>query len=88
MNEQSTDEYDRKLVVIEADIICERDSHKGIIIGRNGQMIKNIGTAARNQIENLLGCKVYLELYVKVREDWKNNDSVLRDLGLNADKED
>ncbi len=88
MNEQSTDEYDRKLVVIEADIICERDSHKGIIIGRNGQMIKRIGTAARNQIENLLGCKVYLELYVKVREDWKNNDSVLRDLGLNADKED
>ena len=84
----AVDDYDREIVVIEADIICERESHKAIIIGKGGQMIKRIGTAARKSIERMLGCKVYLDLYVKVRPDWLNNEGFLREYGLNEeDKE-
>ncbi len=86
-SDNQTDEYDRDCVVIQADIICERDSHKGIIIGKNGQMIKRIGTAARKNIERMLGCKVFLELYVKVRSDWQNNDTYLREFGLSEEDE-
>ena len=78
----------RDLVVIEASVICDRDSHKSIIIGKNGRMIKKIGTSARINIERMLGCKVYLELFVKVRSEWKNNETYLKDFGLGADKED
>ena len=80
--EDSADEYDRDRVVIRAAIICERNSHKGIIIGKNGAMIKRIGTSARIAIERLVGCKVYLDLFVKVREDWKNNEILLKDYGF------
>ena len=76
---------DRSVVVIKADIICNRDSHKAIIIGRDGQMIKRIGTAARRNIEKMLDCKVYLDLYVKVRNDWQNNDAMLGSTGLSKD---
>ena len=76
---------DRTVTVIKADIICNRDSHKAIIIGRDGQMIKRIGTAARRNIEKMLGCKVYLDLYVKVRNDWQNNDAMLGSTGLSKD---
>ena len=76
------------MVVIEADIICERESHKAIIIGKGGQMIKRIGQAARRNIERMLGCKVYLDLYVKVRPDWLNNDGFLREYGLDKEDED
>ncbi len=76
---------DRTIAVIKADIICNRDSHKAIIIGRDGQMIKRIGTAARRNIEKMLGCKVYLDLYVKVRNDWQNNDAMLGSAGLGKD---
>lgn len=80
-----TDGDDRSMTVIKADIICSRDSHKAIIIGRDGQMIKRIGTAARRSIEKLLDCKVYLDLYVKVRNDWQNNDAMLGETGLSKD---
>lgn len=80
-----TDGDDRTIAVIKADIICSRDSHKGIIIGRNGQMIKRIGTAARRNIEKMLDCKVFLDLYVKVRNDWQNNDALLGETGLGKD---
>lgn len=76
---------DRTMVVIKADIICNRDSHKAIIIGKDGQMIKRIGTAARRSIEKMLDCKVYLDLYVKVRNDWQNNDAMLGSTGLSKD---
>ena len=86
-DENSKDEYDRECVVIKATIICEKDSHKAIIIGKNGQMIKRIGTSARINIERLVGCKVYLELFVKVREDWKNNDTLLKSYGFRSEEE-
>ena len=59
---------------IDATIICERDSHKGIIIGKGGAMLKKIGTNARYEIERLLGCKVNLKLWVKVKKDWRDSD--------------
>lgn len=66
---------------VEATIIVERDSQKGIIIGKNGALIKKIKKLARKDIENLLGEKVYLELWVKVQKDWRNRSNQLRDLG-------
>ena len=83
----SRDEYDRDMVIIKAAIVCERNSHKGIIIGKNGQMIKRIGTSARMSIERLLDCKVFLDLFVKVREDWKNNETLLKDYGYRDESE-
>jgi GTP-binding protein Era len=70
------------MVLIDATILCEKDSHKGILIGKGGLMLKSIGTAARIQIEKMLDCRCYLELQVKVREDWQNRSGILRDLGL------
>lgn len=75
------DGYDRKLIRILATIYCEKDSHKSIIIGKKGATLKRIGTAARRQIEAMTDCKVYLELFVKVRKDWQNKDSILSTLG-------
>lgn len=72
---------DKKLVTIDADIICEKKSHKQIIIGENGQRLKDIGTRARKDIENLVGKKVFLNLYVKVRENWRDNNFYVTDLG-------
>lgn len=69
------------IVDINAVIYCEKDSHKGIIIGKNGQMLKMIGTQARIDIQKLLSCKVYLELWVKVKKDWRDNSSILKELG-------
>ena len=69
------------LTEIHADIYCERASHKSIIIGKNGAMLQKIGSEARADIERLLGMKVMLKLWVKVREDWRNRASDLRSLG-------
>ncbi len=69
------------LINIQATIYCEKSSHKGIIIGKQGAMLKKIGSAARFEIERLLYTKVFLELWVKVKPDWRNNDSMLRELG-------
>ncbi len=70
-----------KLTNINATIFCERDSHKGIIIGKNGLMLKKIGTHARADIEKNLCGKVNLQLWVKVKENWKNREGILRELG-------
>ncbi|MBR6006046.1 MAG: KH domain-containing protein, partial [Clostridia bacterium] len=65
-----------------ATVYCERESHKGIIIGKSGRMLKKIGMAARQEIEWLFGTKVNLQLYVKVRPDWRNSASALREFGF------
>ncbi|MCR5564634.1 MAG: GTPase Era [Gammaproteobacteria bacterium] len=69
-----------------ASIICEKESQKPILIGKGGHMIKEIGSEARKDIEELLGNKVYLELFVKVREDWRNNKDLLKSYGLYTGK--
>jgi GTP-binding protein Era len=66
---------------INATIICEKKSHKGIIIGKNGAMLKEIGTQARVDIEELLGNKVYLEIWVKIRDEWRNDSNIMKQLG-------
>jgi len=72
----------RQIVDIEAVIIVERESQKAILIGKGGQMIREIGSRARQEIEGLLGSQVFLELSVKVRRKWRDDDRVLKDLGL------
>lgn len=72
------------LISIQATIYCERNSHKGIIIGKQGKMLKKIGSAARFEIERLLDTKVFLELWVKVKPDWRNNDNMLKTLGYQS----
>ena len=71
------------IVDIDATIICERDSHKGIIIGKQGAMIKEIGSNARMEIENLLDMKVNLKMWVKVKKDWRDSDLLLKNYGYN-----
>ena len=80
------DEDNQDLVHVMATIIVERDSQKGIIIGKQGKMLKEIGKRARKDIENLLGSKVYLELWVKVQKDWRNKASQLRNYGFREDE--
>ncbi len=72
---------DGSLIDIDASIICERESHKGIIIGKGGATLKRIGIAARKDIEDMLGIKVNLKIWVKVRRDWKNNLNMLNEYG-------
>ena len=67
---------------VNATIYCEKDSHKGIIIGKNGAMLKNIGTLARRDIEEFFGCKVNLKLWVKVRKDWRDRGGLIHSFGL------
>jgi GTP-binding protein Era len=69
------------MIDIEATIVCERDSHKGIIIGKGGSRLKQIGTQARKEIENLLGCRVNLQIWVKVKKDWRDSDLLLKNYG-------
>ena len=71
------------IVDIEATIICERESHKGIIIGKQGSMLKKIGMNARKDIENMLESKVNLQLWVKVKKDWRDSEFLLKNLGYN-----
>ena len=73
---------DKDLIDIDVDIYCERKSHKGMIIGKGGQMLKKIASAARLDIEELLGVKVNLQCWVKVREDWRDNENLLNTLGF------
>ena len=72
-----------KICHIEATIVCERESHKGIIIGKSGQMLKKIGSTARPEIENLLEMQVNLQLWVKVKKDWRDSDFLLKNFGYN-----
>ena len=76
------------LVDIEATIICERDSHKGIIIGKQGSMLKKIGQDARKEIEMMVGCKVNLQLWVKVKKEWRDSDVMLKNYGYVSHGED
>ena len=73
---------DKDLIDIDVDIYCERKNHKGMIIGKGGQMLKKIASAARMDIEELLGVKVNLQCWVKVREDWRDNEQLLNSLGF------
>ena len=66
---------------VEATIICERDSHKGIIIGKGGSMLKKVSTLARQDMEKFMGTKVYLETWVKVKENWRDNVNYVRSFG-------
>lgn len=72
------------LLHIRADIYCERDSHKRIIIGKNGDMLKKISTYAREDIEKFFGTKVFLEVWVKVKENWRESDFLINDLGFKS----
>jgi GTP-binding protein Era len=72
----------QNMVSITADIWVEKESQKGILVGKKGEMIKKIGTQARIDIEKLLGFKTFLELYVKVEEDWREKPSALDTLGI------
>ena len=79
--ERMRERPDGKLIDIDATIICERESHKGIIIGKRGAMLKKIGTQARMEMENLLDIKVNLKLWVKIRKDWRENETMLKNFG-------
>ncbi|MBS5776351.1 MAG: GTPase Era [Finegoldia magna] len=81
--EKFKERQDRNLIDIDATIIVEKKSHKGMVIGKKGSMIKKIGTDARIDIEQLLDAKVNLKLWVKIDEEWRNKDSRLRYLGYN-----
>lgn len=72
------------MIDIDATIVCERDSHKGIIIGKGGSMLKRIGTSARMEIENLMDAKVNLKLWVKVRREWRDSDLFMKNYGYNS----
>lgn len=74
----------KNITNISASIYCEKMSHKGIIIGKNGEMLKKIGTMARMDIEKMLEKKVYLELWVKVKTDWRNNNSLIKNFGFES----
>ena len=88
MVDQMHDRKDKPICDIDATIICERESHKGIIIGKRGSMLKKIGTNARFEIERLLGCKVNLKLFVKVKENWRDSEVLLANYGFkNEDEE-
>ncbi len=75
-----------KIIDIEATIICEKDSHKGIIIGKGGDMLKKIGSNARFEIERLLGSKANLKLWVKVKKDWRDSDSMIKNFGYRKEE--
>lgn len=72
---------------IDATIVCERDSHKGIIIGKQGSMLKRIGSSARGDIEKMLERKVNLQLWVKVKKDWRDSDFLLKNFGYNPSED-
>lgn len=75
--------FKKTIVDVEATIVCERDSHKGIIIGKQGAMLKKIGTMARRDIEELVENKVNLKIWVKVKKDWRDSDYLLKNFGYN-----
>lgn len=77
----------RNLYDIDATLVCEKDSHKGIIIGKQGSMLKKIGTNAREDIEEFLRAKVNLKLWVKVKKDWRDSDFLLKNYGYSPDRQ-
>jgi len=81
--EEFNEQKSKNLITIRAEIFCERESHKRIIIGKNGEMIKKIGTYAREDLEKFFDTKIYLDLWVKVKKDWRDKQSILSNLGYN-----
>ena len=79
--EISSMKQSKKVLKVEATIYCEKKSHKGIIIGKDGRKLKGIGQSAREEIESLLGTQIYLELWVKVRDKWRESESLIKSLG-------
>ena len=77
--------YEGRICNIDATIICERDSHKGMIIGKKGSKLKEIGSLARTDIEDMLQSKVFLQLWVKVKKDWRDSDFLLKNFGYNPE---
>ncbi len=75
------DRESKPITDIEANVICEKESHKGMVIGKGGSMLRQIGSRSREDIEALLGCQVNLKLWVKVRDDWRNDSRTIRYLG-------
>ena len=86
--EKMRERPDGSMVDIEATIVCERDSHKGIIIGKQGAMLKKIGTKAREEIERLFEYKVNLKLWVKVKKDWRDSDILMKNYGYRDNPDD
>jgi GTP-binding protein Era len=86
MKERPESSQSNGLIDIDATIVCERDTHKGIIIGKGGAMLKQIGTQARKEIENLLDCKVNLQLWVRVKKDWRDSDFLMKNYGYGRDE--
>ncbi len=80
--EKMREREDKPILDIEAVIYCERESHKGIIIGKKGAMLKEISTNARHELENFFDCKVNLQCWVKVKEDWRNREGLIHNFGL------
>lgn len=80
--ERFKEREDGNILDIEATIYCEKESHKGIIIGKNGAMLKRISTRARLDMEKFFGCKVNLKCWVKVKEDWRNREGLIHNFGL------
>lgn len=78
-------DFSGRVVQIEATVVCEKDSHKGIIIGKGGEMLKKIGTNARFEIEKMLEQKVNLKLFVKVKKEWRDSEYLLKNFGYNPD---
>jgi GTP-binding protein Era len=81
--ERIEDREDKDLTEVMASIVCEKPSHKGIVIGKGGKMLKEIGSQARADMERFLGIQVYLEIFVKVKNDWRNDLNTMRNLGYN-----
>lgn len=81
--ESMKERADKDVMDIQVQIYCERESHKGMIIGRGGAMLKKIASQARQDIERFLGCRVNLQCWVKVREDWRNRENIIRSFGYN-----
>ena len=79
-------ERDDGIIDLDVTIYCEKASHKGIIIGKNGAMLKKVGEAARKDIERFMGTKVFLQTWVKVKENWRDSDAMLRNFGYGLDK--
>ena len=83
--EKLSERDDKDLLDISAVIYCERESHKGIIIGKNGSMLKKIASSARRELEHFFEIQVNLQCFVKVKEDWRNKEGLIRSFGLNDD---
>ena len=79
-------ERDSEVVEVEATIYCEKNSHKGIIIGKGGSMLKKVSTLARQDMERFMGTKVYLQTWVKVKENWRDNPAAIQNFGYKGDK--